>query len=207
MQILMGQPAVPCPKPCSPDLQPCLESFIPLSLSLLGYCMAGPGAAFPGAFRGARARKAGEGGQFRICFCADPLLTTTSVLLHQGEEREVLQLGQFQYFGERALLKAEPRGANVKAKGKTTLLTISRFEFDALLGPLELIKKEKEDWIERGHVAHEMMMQRAGSLLRTPFNLSDLQCTGILFTEGVNTPSGWEGGIACCDSAFSDSVP
>jgi serine/threonine protein kinase len=30
-----------------------------------------------------------------------------------------------------------------------------------------------------------MMMQRAGALLRSSFSLSDLQCKGILFTEGV----------------------
>jgi len=101
------------------------------------------------------------------------------------QEREVLRLGQFQYFGERALLSSEARGANVVAKGKVSLLTISRFEVEQLLGPLQQISLERQIWKDRCHVAQEMMMQRAHSLLNTSFSLSDLHCSGILFTEEV----------------------
>mmetsp|Transcript_42698 Transcript_42698/g.101361 ORF Transcript_42698/g.101361 Transcript_42698/m.101361 type:complete len:1069 (-) Transcript_42698:82-3288(-) len=100
-------------------------------------------------------------------------------------EREVLRLGQFQYFGERALVSSESRGANVIAKGKVQLLTISRFELCALIGTLELIKEERQAWLERCHVARELMAQRSVALLETDFSLSDLDCLGILFVEEV----------------------
>lgn len=45
------------------------------------------------------------------------------------------------YFGELALLKNEPRAANVKAKTKLKTVTLNRDSFMRLLGPLEDILK------------------------------------------------------------------
>ena len=45
------------------------------------------------------------------------------------------------YFGELALLKNEPRAANVVAKSKVKVASLNRDSFMRLLGPLEDILK------------------------------------------------------------------
>ena len=45
------------------------------------------------------------------------------------------------YFGELALLKNEPRAANVIAKSKVKVASLNRDSFMRLLGPLEDILK------------------------------------------------------------------
>jgi cAMP-dependent protein kinase regulator len=45
------------------------------------------------------------------------------------------------YFGERALIKNEPRAANVVAKTDCTVVLLDRHSFKRLLGPLEEILK------------------------------------------------------------------
>ncbi len=49
------------------------------------------------------------------------------------------------YFGERALIKNEPRAANVIAKTDCTVVSMDRHSFKRLLGPLEeLLKRNLE---------------------------------------------------------------
>jgi CRP-like cAMP-binding protein len=48
-------------------------------------------------------------------------------------------LGKGEFFGERALLKNEPRGANVVACGYVDCLVLEREDFNRLLGPLEKV--------------------------------------------------------------------
>jgi cAMP-dependent protein kinase regulator len=49
------------------------------------------------------------------------------------------------YFGERALIKNEPRAANVIAKTECTVVSLDRHSFKRLLGPLEeLLKRSME---------------------------------------------------------------
>ena len=49
------------------------------------------------------------------------------------------------YFGERALIKNEPRAANVIAKTDCTVVILDRHSFKRLLGPLEdLLKRNLE---------------------------------------------------------------
>ena len=52
---------------------------------------------------------------------------------------EVKQYTQSDYFGERALLKSEPRAANVIATTEVRVATIDRDSFMRLLGPLDTI--------------------------------------------------------------------
>ena len=49
------------------------------------------------------------------------------------------------YFGERSLLKNEPRAANVVAKTECTVVSMDRHSFKRLMGPLEeLLKRNLE---------------------------------------------------------------
>ena len=49
------------------------------------------------------------------------------------------------YFGELALLKNEPRAANVLAKTKLRVVSLERNSFKRLLGPLDQILKRNMD--------------------------------------------------------------
>jgi hypothetical protein len=59
---------------------------------------------------------------------------------HGGSSREVNRLFRADFFGERALLKDEPRGATVVVVGDTRLrcLTLTREVFTEYLGPLQV---------------------------------------------------------------------
>ena len=67
-----------------------------------------------------------------------------------GEEREIMRLGKSEFFGERALLKNEPRAANVIGVGYVDCLVLERNDFINLLGPLQpILEREAE---KRGQV-------------------------------------------------------
>ena len=55
--------------------------------------------------------------------------------------QEVMNYKEGDYFGELALLKNEPRAANVIAKTKMKVVSLNRESFMRLLGPLEVILK------------------------------------------------------------------
>lgn len=55
------------------------------------------------------------------------------------EAKEVMTYGPGDYFGERALLKNEPRAANVIAKTDCKLVSLERHSFKRLMGPLDNI--------------------------------------------------------------------
>lgn len=69
--------------------------------------------------------------------------------LCEGEEPVVVmhyKVGD--YFGERALIKNEPRAANVIAKTECNIVSMDRHSFKRLLGPLEEILKRNMDLYE-----------------------------------------------------------
>ncbi len=53
------------------------------------------------------------------------------------------------YFGERALIKNEPRAANVVAVSDCTLVSIDRHRVKRLLGPLENLLKRNFEVYEK----------------------------------------------------------
>ncbi len=65
----------------------------------------------------------------------------TKQLEHGKPPKEVRHYKNGEYFGELALLKNEPRAANVIAKTKLKLALLDRNCFKRLLGPLDEILK------------------------------------------------------------------
>ena len=61
---------------------------------------------------------------------------------------EVKQYKVGDYFGERALVKNEPRAANVIAKTDCVVVSMDRHSFKRLMGPLEDILKRNMDHYE-----------------------------------------------------------
>ena len=53
------------------------------------------------------------------------------------------------YFGELALIKGEPRAANIVAKSNLKLVSLDRGSFKRLLGPIEeLLKRNAEKYVK-----------------------------------------------------------
>ena len=55
-----------------------------------------------------------------------------------SEELVIMDLGEGEHFGERALLTSERRAATVKAKTDVVLMALDRDSFEEILGPLEV---------------------------------------------------------------------
>ena len=84
-----------------------------------------------------------EGNNFFIIEEGEAVATKT---LEAGQDpKEVMQYKVGEYFGERALLKNEPRAANVIAKTDCKVVSMDRHSFKRLMGNLEdLLKRNME---------------------------------------------------------------
>lgn len=65
----------------------------------------------------------------------------TKIMPGHAAPEVVMEYKHGDYFGELALLKNEPRAANVIAKTHLKVATVDRSSFKRLLGPLEEILK------------------------------------------------------------------
>lgn len=65
--------------------------------------------------------------------------------LNSDKDKAVMKYKPGDYFGELALLKGEPRAANVIAKSDCKLISLDRKGFKRLLGPLDKIMKRNMD--------------------------------------------------------------
>jgi cAMP-dependent protein kinase regulator len=84
--------------------------------------------------------KEGETGNV-FYFIGDGEATATKTLEAGKPPVEVMNYKKGDYFGERALIKNEPRAANVIAKTDLTVVSLDRHSFKRLLGPIEEILK------------------------------------------------------------------
>jgi len=78
-------------------------------------------------------RRGTEGSVFYVILEGEVLCTN----IGGGQSDNVLSAGD--YFGERALLKKEPRAADVFARGPTDLVALEREDFESLLGGLRSV--------------------------------------------------------------------
>jgi len=93
-----------------------------------------------------------------------------------GPEIELMQLGEGQYFGERALLTSAPRAANVIAMGRLKCLHISKDAFEEVLGPLQNIIND--DRAAREKVAMQKQLQQETEGLASVAR-KDLEMVGL----------------------------
>lgn len=88
-----------------------------------------------------------EGNTFYIVESGEAIATKT---LSQNEQaKEVMHYQVGDYFGERALLKNEPRAASIIAKTDCVVVTMDRHSFKRLLGPLDDILKRNMELYEQ----------------------------------------------------------
>ena len=81
-----------------------------------------------------------QGNKFYLIVDGEAFATKT--LKDGAEPTVVMNYKASDYFGERALLKNEPRAANIIAKGEeTVVVSLDRKTFSRMLGPLEEILK------------------------------------------------------------------
>lgn len=84
-------------------------------------------------------REGEEGNQLYLIEEGEAIATK---VMNLGEEaKEVMAYKTGDYFGERALLKNEPRAANVIAKTDCLVVNMDRHSFKRLLGPIEELLK------------------------------------------------------------------
>lgn len=88
-------------------------------------------------------REGEEGNTFYLVMDGEAVATKT---LEPGKPpHEVFKYKVGDYFGELALLKNEPRAANIIATTKLQLVALDRHSFKRLLGPIEEILKRNMD--------------------------------------------------------------
>jgi cAMP-dependent protein kinase regulator len=95
--------------------------------------------------------KVGEEGTKFFLVEEGELVATKALSAHE-EAKEVMRYKAGDYFGERALLKNEPRAANVIAKSDCKLVSVDRHSFKRLMGPLDTIMRRNME-IYEGFVA------------------------------------------------------
>lgn len=90
-----------------------------------------------------------EGHKFYLLEEGD--LVATIKLTPTEEPKEVMSYKPGDYFGERALIKNEPRAANVIAKTDVIVVSVDRHSFKRLMGPLDDIMRRNMDVYEAFH--------------------------------------------------------
>lgn len=88
-----------------------------------------------------------EGNKFYLVEQGE-LVATISPDGHIEESKEVMQYKAGAYFGERALLRNEPRAANVVAVTDCTIVSVDRHSFKRLMGPLDTILRRNMEVYE-----------------------------------------------------------
>ena len=90
-----------------------------------------------------------EGEEGHIFYLMEQGEAVATKTLKVGEATtEVMQYQIGDYFGERALIKNQPRAANVIAKTDCNLVILDRHSFKRLLGPIEDILKRNMELYE-----------------------------------------------------------
>lgn len=84
-----------------------------------------------------------EGNTFYMIMSGEAVATKT---LEPGKPpHEVFKYHEGDYFGELALIRNEPRAANIISKSKLHVVSLDRHSFKRLLGPIEDILKRNMD--------------------------------------------------------------
>ena len=99
-------------------------------------------------------RQGEEGDKFYLIEEGEAVATKSMNI--DEEAKEVMTYEAGDYFGERALLKNEPRAANVIAKTDCLVVSVDRHSFKRLMGPLE-------DILRRNMEIYDQVMGVGGS--------------------------------------------
>ena len=96
----------------------------------------------------------------------------------EGNEKQVATLSKGDYFGEKALLSADVRGATCIAEGPVTCLTLERDDFLAMFGSFEELSKKNRSASEAE--APVSVEDTGVTVNQLDINLSDLEIKATL---------------------------
>jgi len=128
-------------------------------------------------------RQGDTGDEFYVIDSGEVVCTVRKDPTNTREEpKEIVRMGANQYFGERALLHASKRTANVIAKGKVRCLRIDRKGFEEVMGPLQEIIDADRQWKEQSARQKEAVLRHPSVKDMLKFNMSDLTPKYTLYT-------------------------
>mmetsp|Transcript_3868 Transcript_3868/g.6037 ORF Transcript_3868/g.6037 Transcript_3868/m.6037 type:complete len:844 (+) Transcript_3868:161-2692(+) len=128
----------------------------------------------------------GEIGEHFFVICKGTVRCTRTG--DNGEENELVQLHEGDFFGERALIKKEPRAANVIAKGDAECYYLDRNNFNLMLGGLiDRLNQINEFRVLRGASVLNGLSDRRLKVLRKLLNKYTLMQGQVLLCEGSNS--------------------
>jgi len=107
-----------------------------------------------------------------------------------GEKAETFKLTRGEFFGERALLKNEPRAATMTAKTQVCCLVLSRDDFTILMGPLQDMLNRQADEYKKSPSTRNLINTKIAVREETRYpSLEELEKStiGILGTGAFGT--------------------
>jgi len=107
-----------------------------------------------------------------------------------GEKAETFKLTRGEFFGERALLKNEPRAATMTAKTQVCCLVLSRNDFTILMGPLQDMLNRQADEYKKSPSTRNLINTKLAVREETRYpSLEELEKStiGILGTGAFGT--------------------
>ena len=101
------------------------------------------------------------------------------------ELKLVKVLGTGEYFGERALLKDEPRAADVLARTRVSVVALRREDFTNLLGPLQAVLDDNmlKDTLRTVPILKSLSAAERESILEC-FQFTEFKFKDVLFKQG-----------------------
>lgn len=131
------------------------------------------------------------GDQFYVIYRGSVSVSMTD---DSGNEKYLISLGEGEVFGERALIKKEPRKANIIANGPVECYYLESLDFYSMLG----------EFVEKFNKMNEFRILRTASVFA---KLSDYRLKGLMMSNNNNSSSSTSTTTTTTSTASNSSTP